>query len=112
MKLLALSELREAFDYIDCLPEVIRAAGVDAILFAGSILQVEACQAEWEWAMREQRLPDRARPEVVEERKNDAESLITFFRRCNAFNVRSMLCPVAMMHQNAFYCKQPLTARW
>jgi Icc-related predicted phosphoesterase len=92
MKLLALSELREAFDYIDCLPEVIRVAGVDAVLFAGSILQAEARQAEWERAMREQHLPDRARP-VVEERKNDAESLMTFFRRLNTIGVPVYVIP-------------------
>lgn len=60
MKLLAISDLREAFDYIDRLPEVVQEARIDAVLFAGEILQAEARKAEWERAVREQRLPDRA----------------------------------------------------
>ncbi|WP_054683514.1 metallophosphoesterase [Rhodothermus marinus] len=93
MKLLAISDLREAFDYIDRLPEVVQEARIDAVLFAGEILQAEARKAEWERAVREQRLPDRARPEVVEERKNDAESLMTFFRRLNTIGVPVYVIP-------------------
>ena len=93
MKLLAISDLREAFDYIDRLPEVVREAGVDAVLFAGNILQAEARQAEWARAVQEHRLPDRARPEVVEERKNDAESFLTFFRRLHAIGVPVYVIP-------------------
>ncbi len=57
MKILAISNLLEEFAYLDRLPEVVKNANIEAVVFTGDILRAEARRMEWEWAHAKQRPP-------------------------------------------------------
>ncbi|MCX8071337.1 MAG: metallophosphoesterase [Candidatus Binatia bacterium] len=93
MKLLAIGDLREEFAYLDRLSEVVKNARVHAVLFTGNVLRAEARQAEWERAKAEGRLPRLDQPEVVRERRDDAESITRFFGQLDRLGVPVFFVP-------------------
>jgi Icc-related predicted phosphoesterase len=93
MKILAVSDLFEEFAFVDRLPEVIRGAGVDAVVFTGNILRADQREAEWRRALAEGRPPRAEQPEVARERDNDAQSLNRFFRLLSSLGVPACLVP-------------------
>ncbi|GBD25391.1 hypothetical protein HRbin30_00710 [bacterium HR30] len=93
MKVLAIGDLREEFAYLDRLSEVVKNARVQAVLFSGNVLRAEARQAEWERAKAEGRMPRLDQPEVVRERRDDAESMARFFRSLDQLGVPVFVVP-------------------
>ncbi len=93
MKILAISDVHEEFAYLDRLPDVVKGAGVEAVVFTGNILRAEARRAEWERARAEQRQPDLNQPEVARERDDDAQSINRFFGFLNALGVPVYIVP-------------------
>ncbi|GIW45999.1 MAG: hypothetical protein KatS3mg077_3281 [Candidatus Binatia bacterium] len=93
MKVLAIADLREEFRYLDRLEEVVKNTRAKAVLFSGNVLRAEARQAEWERAKAEGRLPLLDQPEVVRERRDDAESIMKFFRSLDRLGVPVFLVP-------------------
>lgn len=93
MKLLAVADALEVFDYADRLGEVVKEAGVEAVLFTGNILKAEARLAEWERARKEGRDPDPDRPEIAQERSGDSRSFARFFRMLNDLRVPCFVVP-------------------
>jgi Icc-related predicted phosphoesterase len=93
MKVLAISDLREEFSYLDRLPEVVRNVQARGVLFCGNILRADARQAEWERAKSEGRKPLLDNPEVVRERRDDAESVSRFFRALDQLGVPVFVVP-------------------
>ncbi len=91
--LLALSDLHERFDYLERLPEVVKNANVEGVVFTGNILRAEAREAEWRRAQEEGRAPDLGHPDVARERSDDAESLARFFRTLRELKVPVYLIP-------------------
>ena len=93
MKLLAIGNLDEEFAHLERLPEVVKSLNIEAILFTGNILQAEARQQEWRRARQENRAPDLHRPEILEERENDAASFKRFFRTLSQLNRPVFIVP-------------------
>ncbi len=93
MNVLAIADLREEFAYLDRLSEVVNNARVQAVLFSGNVLRAEARQAEWERAKAENRLPRLDQPEVVRERRDDAESITRFFQSLDRLGVPVFIVP-------------------
>lgn len=93
MKVLAIGDLREEFAYLDRLAEVVKNTRVQAALFTGNILRAEARQAEWERAKAEGRLPQLDQPDVVRERRDDAESVTRFFHSLDRLGVPVFIVP-------------------
>jgi len=93
MKLLALSELKEEFTYLDRLKEVVRNARIDGVLFSGSVLRAEARLAEWRSAQAEGRTPRWDLPSIEKERSDDAQSITRFLRSLNDLQVPVFLVP-------------------
>lgn len=93
MKLLVIGDLLEEFRFMDQLPEVVRSAGVEGVLFTGNILRAEAREAEWRRALAERRPPRLDLPGLLKERENDAESLHRFFKAMAALGVPVCLVP-------------------
>lgn len=93
MKILAISNLLEEFAYLDRLPEVVKNANIEAVVFTGDILRAEARRMEWERAHAEQRPPTMNQPEVARERHDDAQSMIRFFKILNRLDVPVFVVP-------------------
>ncbi len=93
MKILAIGDLQEEFGYLDRLPEVVRGARAEAVVFTGNILRAEARQAEWQRAQAEHRLPHLNQPEILKERDNDARSMNRFFSMLGRLGIPVFLVP-------------------
>ncbi len=93
MKLLALSELKEQFQYLDRLKEVVRNTRVEGVLFCGNVLRGEARLSEWQSALAEGRPPRTTTPAIEKERSDDAESITRFFRVLNELEVPVFVVP-------------------
>jgi Icc-related predicted phosphoesterase len=93
MKILAVSDLLEEFTFVDRLPEVIRGAGIEAVVFTGNILRADQREAEWRRALAEGRAPRADLPEVARERDNDAQSLNRFFGALSSLGVPVCVVP-------------------
>ena len=93
MKLFIIGDLLEQFQFIETLPEVLREAGIDAVLFSGNILRAEAREAEWRRAVAERRAPRPDLPGLQKQRDDDARSLHRFFKTLSGLGVPACLVP-------------------
>jgi len=79
MKILAISDWHAKEKVLSDLTRAIKNISVDAIVFAGDILQWKAKCSEWAKAEFENRLPDKDKPEIKEEIEKNAQLYHTFY---------------------------------
>jgi hypothetical protein len=93
MKILITGDLLEQFQYVERLPEVVKEAQVNAVLFTGNILRAEAREAEWRRALAERRAPRLDLPGLQKQRDDDARSLHRFFATLGSLGVPACFVP-------------------
>lgn len=93
MKLLALGNLDEEFDYVDKLPAVVEETDADGIAFTGNILSGEAREEEWNAAREEMRHPDFEKKSVHREHSQDVAVLERFLGELGDLGVPSYVIP-------------------
>jgi uncharacterized protein len=93
MKILITGDLLEQFQYVERLPEVVKEAHVDAVLFTGNILRAQAREAEWRRALAERRAPRLDLPGVQKQRNDYARSLHRFFAALGSLGVPACFVP-------------------
>jgi Icc-related predicted phosphoesterase len=89
MKILAISDWHAKENVLSDLVNAIKNLSLDLIVFTGDILQWKAKCSEWAKAKSEKRPPDKDKPEIKEEIKNNAKLYHTFYE-----NMRKIDLPI------------------